>query len=891
MGDMTPLGWKVNRSVRYVLLSALSCLLAIQIFALYLQSHGSGIPIRVSNVPSPCLITDVFKGEGGAHELHPGDVLKSFGGSVVEDCWFARHLVAGAPSGSVVPATVEREGRVIEVHVTTSRFARVLTPQAVLNWIWILFCWLVIAWLLWKKPRDAEIAFISLTGAVALTTMAISSPLEGPLGLVPRLAWSGVFAFCLILQGPLFLHWSLNYPLRITPPRGLLPFAYAVSLSLLAATWILFARSYTTHDFIADWHCLRAALAMNAIYVAGGLLIIGRTYRRALAPERRQQVKWFAFGLAIGLVPYTLLVILPMRVFEVEPLVSLYVGVACLFAIPFGFLASVIRYRLFDVDLIVTRGTTAVILLMCVALLRLLITSVTGSYLRSATASAELASAGEWLASALIVGVPAWSYRSMLDRPLGVPGLKASWARSSYRLLLSELRPPEGAVQATTSWIATTFQIERVAGFVIDPSRAAFSCVASHNLREWSGDTPSFAAEGSLADWLRAERHPVRTRAYDRPAGLKLLTQDERQRLNLFDTAVLVPLRVGSQLWGFLTISGHQSGILPNSVLVRLIGEIANELALSAERYVSERETAPPNAPLRRSTHAAPPPMTGGSRIGAYRLESFLGGGGSGEVWRAVHEPTGRVVALKRLRGDLGTDAKAFRRFLDEITALESIDDPNVVRILDCGNAEGFPWYAMALVEGETLRALLEREGALSLPTALTIAAATARGLAACHRVGVIHRDLSPSNILIAGSRALVADLGLLHRLPQPGESWSYKSTQMAGTILYMSPEQVSNRRLRFESDLFALGAILYEMLAGRPAFSGGSLVEIADRIAAANYRPLRDVLPVIPREVENVVASLLARDPAARPASAAHLARTLSRLSRSVESSGRHVA
>src|SRR5262249_54575883 len=161
------------------------------------------------------------------------------------------------------------------------------------------------------------------------------------------------------------------------------------------------------------------------------------------------------------------------------------------------------------------------------------------------------------------------------------------------------------------------------------------------------------------------------------------------------------------------------------------------------------------------------------------------------------------------LHRDPGENPEAFRRFLLEVSAMRDVDDPHVVRILDCGNAEGLPWFAMDWVDGENLRRKLARAGRLRTEEALAIAAQIARGLHACHRAGLIHRDVAPANILLSGQRAILADLGLVHRTPGAGSI--DRRTAMAGTILYMSPEQVAGRRLSPASDLFSLGSVLYE--------------------------------------------------------------------------------
>jgi len=161
------------------------------------------------------------------------------------------------------------------------------------------------------------------------------------------------------------------------------------------------------------------------------------------------------------------------------------------------------------------------------------------------------------------------------------------------------------------------------------------------------------------------------------------------------------------------------------------------------------------------------------------------------------------------------------------------------------------------------------------------IASQVARGLAACHGVGVVHRDLSPGNILLSGKRVRIADLGLAHRVMKRQDAATLSQTGVGGTILYMAPEQVSGRKLTYASDLFSLGAILYESLAGQSPFEGGSLADIVARIGRAEFEPLERIRPDLPREVVVTVSAMLARRPPDRLGPAGKVARHLDRLSR----------
>ena len=215
---------------------------------------------------------------------------------------------------------------------------------------------------------------------------------------------------------------------------------------------------------------------------------------------------------------------------------------------------------------------------------------------------------------------------------------------------------------------------------------------------------------------------------------------------------------------------------------------------------------------------------------GRFRLDRLLGVGGMGVVYRATDLQLGVPVAIKLLRSEMADRPGAFERFRQELLLSRQVSSPHVVRIHDIAQHEGRWLISMDLVEGEPLDRMLDREARLPVDKALAIARQVALGLAAAHARKVIHRDLKPSNVLVdANGHAWISDFGIARSLGSRGLT---VTGTVVGTPEYLSPEQARAEPVDARSDLYALGLLLYEMLAGEPAYSGGTQSEsIAQRL------------------------------------------------------------
>ncbi len=259
-----------------------------------------------------------------------------------------------------------------------------------------------------------------------------------------------------------------------------------------------------------------------------------------------------------------------------------------------------------------------------------------------------------------------------------------------------------------------------------------------------------------------------------------------------------------------------------------------------------------------------------------YRIEREIGSGGMATVYLAEDLKHRRQVAVKVLRPELSS-ALGPERFLREIEIAARLDHPHILPLYDSGDADGFLYYVMPFVEGESLRDRLDREKQLPIDDALQIAREVADALSYAHSRDVVHRDIKPENILLAGAHARVADFGIARAITEAGGERLTETGLAIGTPFYMSPEQAAGSRdLDGRSDLYSLGCVLYEMLAGQPPFAGATVGSVVHQHLTAEPPPVTTLRPAVPPQVTAALQRVLSKVPADRFSPAAQFAEAL---------------
>ena len=280
-------------------------------------------------------------------------------------------------------------------------------------------------------------------------------------------------------------------------------------------------------------------------------------------------------------------------------------------------------------------------------------------------------------------------------------------------------------------------------------------------------------------------------------------------------------------------------------------------------------------------------PLTAGTKLGPYEIQSPLGAGGMGEVYRALDTRLDRTVAVKVLASHLSSSPELKQRMEREARAISSLNHPHICQLYDLGSQNGADYLVMEFLEGETLAERL-RKGALPMADVFKIGIAVAEALAVAHRHGIVHRDLKPGNIMLTQGGAKLMDFGLAKPLGTPAAASGSETAppsftavatlsgpsplsplttagSIIGTIQYMSPEQIEGKEADARSDIFAFGAVLYEMVAGKRPFAGKSQISLASSILESDPAPISTVKPQTPPAFEHVVTTCLQKNPEER--------------------------
>jgi serine/threonine protein kinase len=276
--------------------------------------------------------------------------------------------------------------------------------------------------------------------------------------------------------------------------------------------------------------------------------------------------------------------------------------------------------------------------------------------------------------------------------------------------------------------------------------------------------------------------------------------------------------------------------------------------------------------------------LSAGSRLGPYEILSPLGAGGMGEVWRARDTRLSREVAIKVLPPEVSRDPSRLKRFEKEARSASALNHPNIVTIYDIGSEGPVSYIAIERVEGKTLREVLFA-GPMPPRKLAQIGAQIAEGLAVAHETGIVHRDLKPENVMVTKDGLVkILDFGLakLTSATSAGDDSSFPTEtatspgSLIGTVGYMSPEQAAGQAADFRSDLFSVGAILYEMSTGQRAFKGKTAVDTLAAILNSDPEPVVALSPSTPPPLRWIIDRCLAKEPGSRYSATRDLARDL---------------
>ncbi len=289
---------------------------------------------------------------------------------------------------------------------------------------------------------------------------------------------------------------------------------------------------------------------------------------------------------------------------------------------------------------------------------------------------------------------------------------------------------------------------------------------------------------------------------------------------------------------------------------------VMTRVVATAESGVTQtREPAKEDTRTLAPADSGPVPTGGGRRLGKYELISKIGQGGMGAVYKARQESMNRVVALKVLPRSLAGNKEFIARFLREARAAGRLSHPNIVAGIDAGFAEGYYYFAMEFVEGESLGERLVRDGVVPETEAALFCAQVAKALDHAHAMGIVHRDVKPENILVTPrSEIKLCDMGLART---GNEDMRVTQAGMAvGTPFYISPEQVRGKTPTAQSDIYSLGCTLFHLVTGRPPYDGENAMQVMQQHLNAEIPRAGDVREGISRAVEVVILKMMARDP-----------------------------
>ena len=253
--------------------------------------------------------------------------------------------------------------------------------------------------------------------------------------------------------------------------------------------------------------------------------------------------------------------------------------------------------------------------------------------------------------------------------------------------------------------------------------------------------------------------------------------------------------------------------------------------------------------------------LTKGQKVNErYEIVKTIGEGGMANVYLAKDTILSRNVAVKVLRGDLSSDEKFIRRFQREALSVSNLSHPNIVEVYDVGEEDGQYYIVMEYIEGKTLKQLIHKRGALTIPEVIDIMSQLTDGLAHAHEAYIIHRDIKPQNIMILDNGEVkITDFGIAVAM---NATQLTQTNSVMGTVHYLPPEQANGKSATVKTDIYSLGILMYELLTGSVPFKGDNAVEIALKHMKEKLPSVRKQNPLIPQSIENILLKACAKNP-----------------------------
>jgi tRNA A-37 threonylcarbamoyl transferase component Bud32 len=666
-------------------------------------------------------------------------------------------------------------------------------------------------------------------------------------------------------------------------------------LSIPVLAWAVEMVYAPTRAFGISWTLLASYFFLGLAQDCAGVALLFRSYFRAEDVNDRRRLRTLLIATCVGL-PAALLTLWPLP--DPWPLLGAVLFVIC----PAAFAYALLKQRMFDIALIIRQGlqyalARNVIVFAVPASIALLVLDLVLH--RQQTLAQVIASRGWFYA---VVGVLAVLAYRKHDQWLGALDRRFFRERYNAQQLLREVvdsvRQAAGFAQEAprvTARIEAALHAEFVALLVREPRQPSYSVIASSPA---GSAPPALLAESKILALMRLLGKPLDvSRADSSWLGQQLPPEDTRflreSRLEL-----LVPVSIAADRKEALLALGRKRSEEPYSGEdVELLQAIASALTLLIERaaapaYSGRFEECPQCGSLYDSgtsrcenegaalTGAAFPRTL----AGRYRLQKRLGRGGMGTVYRATDTALEREVALKMIREDLVANPEAAERFRREAKAAAAITHANLVTLYDFAVDEGNrAFLVMELLSGRTLRAELQRQGAMPRERMLEIIAGICAGLAVAHERGLVHRDLKPENVFLAPAQGSdvpkLLDFGLAKFLG-PSASTTQEFTvdtgkgMLVGTPQYMPPEQLKGEAVSPGWDLWALAIMTYEMITGAYPFAGAnSVAALHNAVLSGQFTEVRSHVPHAPPSWQEFFARSLSPDSSRRPASAREFA------------------